>query len=55
MENIPQLKKQIFDFVDHAINEAEKAGQVDYIALQISNHQGNLQMDYTLRKRKKVY
>ena len=27
----------------------------DFFQIEISNHQGNLQMDYSLRDRKKVY
>jgi hypothetical protein len=49
------LKKRITEFVETVLNVAEKNGNLDYFNIEISNHQGNLQMDYTLKDRKKVY
>ena len=49
------LKKQIIGFIDMALEMAERENKLDYINIEISNHQGNLQMDYRLRDRKKVY
>ena len=50
-----KLKRQITEFINAAIDTAEKSEKLDHINIEISNHQGNLQMDYTLRDRKKVY
>ena len=49
------LKKRMFDFIDTVLNIAEKEGKLDYIEIELSNHNGNLQMDYKLRDRKKAY
>lgn len=49
------LKRQIIDFIEMVLTTAEKVGKLDFINIEISNHQGNLQMDYTLRDRKKAY
>lgn len=49
------LKKQMVSFIDVVLDVAAKEGKLDYIEIEISNHQGNLQMDYRLRDRKKVY
>lgn len=49
------LKNQIVDFVDTVLAIAEKESKLDYIEITITNHQGNLQMDYKLRDRKKAY
>lgn len=49
------LKKRMFDFIDTVLNVAEKEGKLDYIEIELSNHNGNLQMDYKLRDRGKVY
>ena len=49
------LKRQITDFVDTVLQAAEKDGKLDYLNIEISNHQGQMQMDYTLRDRKKAY
>ena len=49
------LQYQINCFVGNVLNLAEKEGKLDHLEIEISNHQGNLQMDYRLRDRKKVY
>lgn len=55
MNKKEQLKARINEFIDVAVDIAEKAGSLDHMQIEISNHQGNLQMDYRLRDRKKVY
>ena len=49
------LKRQITNFVDTVLQVAEKNGKLDYFVIEISNHQGQLQKDFTLRDRGKVY
>ena len=49
------LRNQMINFIDAVLNVAEKEGKLDYIEIEMSNHMGNLQMDYKLRDRKKVY
>ena len=49
------LRNQMINFIDAVLNVAEKEGKLDYIEIEISNHMGNLQMDYKLRDRKKAY
>ena len=55
MDKKESLKRQITDFVDMVLMMAEKDGKLDYFAIEISNHQGQLQKDFTLRDRGKVY
>lgn len=49
------LRNQMISFIDAVLDVAEKEGKLDYIEIEISNHQGTLQMDYKLRDRKKAY
>jgi len=49
------LRNQMISFIDAVLDVAEKEGKLDYIGIEISNHQGNVQMDYKLRDRKKAY
>jgi len=49
------LRNQMISFIDAVLDVAEKEGKLDYIGIEISNHQGTLQMDYKLRDRKKAY
>lgn len=49
------LGHQINSFVEAVLKLAEKENKLDYVEIKISNHQGNLQMDYKLRDRRKVY
>lgn len=55
MENKDKLKTKINEFVNIVVDKADKDNKLDYINIEISNHQGNLQMDYSVRDRKKVY
>lgn len=50
-----KIKKQINEFVENVIDRADEEERLDYFNIEISNHNGNLQMDYSLRDRKKVY
>ena len=49
------LRNQMISFIDAVLDVAEKEGKLDYIQIEVSNHQGTLQMDYKLRDRKKAY
>jgi hypothetical protein len=49
------LRNQMINFIDAVLNVAEKEDKLDYIEIGISNHQGNVQMDYKLRDRRKAY
>ena len=55
MEKKDKLKLKINEFISTVIDKAEYDDKLDYFNIEISNHQGNLQMDYSLRDRKKVY
>lgn len=50
-----QLKVRVFEFIDTVIEFADKEGRLDYLNIEISNHQGTLQMDYTFRDRQRAY
>lgn len=49
------IKYQVNVFLDSVLNIAESQGKLDFFNLEISNHNGNLQMDYSLKHREKVY
>lgn len=55
MENKDKLKTKINEFIDIVVDRAEQEGKIDYFNIEISNHQGNLQMQYSLKDREKVY
>lgn len=55
MEKKEKIKLKINEFINTVIDKAEHDEKLDYFNIEISNHQGNLQMDYSLRDRKKVY
>lgn len=50
-----KLKAKINKFIDYCIDKASKENKLDYMSIEISNHNGNLQMDYKIRDREKVY
>ncbi len=50
-----KLKTKINEFIDVTIDRADEENKLDFVYIEISNHNGNLQMDYKLRDRKKVY
>ncbi|HHW03391.1 MAG TPA: hypothetical protein GXX35_11405 [Thermoanaerobacterales bacterium] len=50
-----KLFNHISAFVYNVLNKAEKEDKLDYINIEITNHNGNLQMDYTIRDRGKAY
>jgi hypothetical protein len=49
------LEHQIHEFISGVLKLAENEEKLDHINIEISNHNGNLQMDYRLRDRKKAY
>ncbi len=49
------IEQQLHNFISCVLDLAEKEGKLDYINIEINNHNGNLQTDYTLRDRKKAY
>ena len=50
-----KLKEELNIFISCVIDQAEKEDKLDFFNIEINNHMGNLQKDYTLRDRKKVY
>lgn len=55
MENKEKIKEQIHSFVECVLDKAKEDGKLDFFNIEISNHQGNLQMDYSVRDRRKIY
>ncbi len=49
------LYKKINEFIRNVLDQAESQKKLDYINIEIINHQGSLQMDYKLRDREKAY
>lgn len=50
-----KIELQINEFIKSVLTIAEKEQKLDHINIEINNHNGNLQMDYTFRDRKKAY
>lgn len=55
MENKDKLKAKINEFIDIVIDEAAEKGKIDYFNIEISNHQGSIHMQYSLKEKKKIY
>lgn len=55
MENRDKLKAKINEFIEIVIDKAADEGKLDYFNIEISNHQGSLQMQYALKDREKIY
>ena len=55
MEKKEKLKNKINEFINVAIDKAVEDGNLEHFEIEISNHQGNLQMNSTTKKREKVY
>lgn len=55
MENKNKLKTKISEFIDIVIDKAAEDGSLEHFEIEISNHQGNLQMNSTTKTREKVY
>lgn len=49
------LKNQMFAYIEFALEDAESKGLLDYMKIELSNHQGKIKFDHTLRDLKKVY
>lgn len=49
------LEYQMISFIKCVLENADMNDKLDHVNIEISNHNGNLQMDYTLRDRKKAY
>lgn len=49
------IEKRILEFINNVLDVAEENKSIDFINLEISNHNGSLQMDYKIRGRDKVY
>lgn len=49
------LKERVYEFIESVLDLAENQDKLDHMNIEISNHNGNLQTDYTLRDRKKAY
>lgn len=54
-ENMIDLRINIFSFVEKVLEKALKEDSLDYFQIEVSNHNGNLQLDHKFRDRKKVY
>ncbi|MCF6466369.1 hypothetical protein [Clostridium sp. Cult2] len=49
------LKNEIERYIDEIVDTAEKMNSLDYFNIEISNHEGKLNVEYKLKNRKKVY
>lgn len=49
------LKNEIERYIDEIVDAAENMNSLDYFNIEISNHEGKLNVEYKLKNRKKVY
>ena len=49
------IRHQISCYIDEILNVAKNTDSLDYFNIEVSNHEGKLSVDYTLKNRKKVY
>jgi len=49
------LKNRLHEFIEGVLDLADNQGKLEHFSIEISNHNGNLQMDHTLRDRDKAY
>ena len=49
------LRNEIIKNIETIIDTAEKRDSLDFFNIEISNHQGKLNIEYKLKNRKKVY
>ncbi len=49
------LRNEIIKNIEIIIDTAEKRDSLDFFNIEISNHQGKLNIEYKLKNRKKVY
>lgn len=54
-DNSIKLKAKINEFINIVIDKAAQDGSLEHFEIEISNHQGNLQMNNTTKYREKVY
>lgn len=50
-----RLKNEIERYIDEIVDAAENINSLDYFNIEISNHEGKLNVEYKLKNRKKVY
>lgn len=49
------LKNEIERYIDEIVDAAENMNSLDYFNIEISNHEGKLNVEYKLKNRKRVY
>ena len=55
MENKDKLKARINEFVDTVVEKAARDGDINYFDIEISNHEGNLNLKYIKKEKVKAY
>lgn len=50
-----KLKDEIERYLSEIMDTAEGANSLDYFNIEISNHEGKLNVEYKLKNRKRVY
>jgi hypothetical protein len=49
------IKKEISNYLDDVLMDAEKKNKLDFFRLEIVNHNGVMQYDFQQRDREKIY
>lgn len=55
MNKKEKVNTYIKNFTNEILDKLEENNNIDFFNIKISNHQGNIQADYTIRERLKVY
>lgn len=49
------ISEKLQEKIEEILQHAEREDSLDYFKIEVSNHNGNLQVDYSFRERVKVY
>lgn len=50
-----KLKEEINQYINNTLDKAAEDNKLDYFNIEINNHNGSLQLEFTNMARKKVY
>lgn len=55
LKKIDSIKSRINDYIDEVLKNADESESLDYFKIDITNHNGTLQLEHQYRKREKAY
>lgn len=55
LKKIDSIKSRINEYIDEVLKNADESESLDYFKIDITNHNGTLQLEHQYRKREKAY